>query len=349
MTESVKIQLSWGLLALAAIHAVILGFVMFAAHPPSHEPLREQWMPPQSLNYGTSVQSRVDRLETPASVNLNAQHEIKRAGGCPTCPQARYPSIPQSNQPLYINGERVVHIGPTVPIRPVAPAPPVNDVIPAAGSMTMPAVTSVADQPTKKKYQVLLFLDRSEKSIQMAQWFTDDAQLLQLRAASDFQVYSADNALYRARFAAIVPANQFPVILFQDATGGHIHAAGRNMIPDTAAELWADIAAGELLYRQAKSGDVQMSGAIKSKGYSWDDQISPTMSLSSADCPDGQCPSADTSWRPLDRLRPNRDGGLFDNLPAKAFVWANGSELATVGLMALAACLLFYILMKRGQ
>ena len=42
--------------------------------------------------------------------------------------------------------------------------------------------------------------------------------------------YTSNNAIYRGRFAEIVPADQFAVVLFQDSTGGHVHAAGRSMI-----------------------------------------------------------------------------------------------------------------------
>jgi len=84
-----------------------------------------------------------------------------------------------------------------------------------------------------------------------------------------------------------VPAEQFPVVLFQDATGGNIHAAGRSMIPGTPDELYADLKHGFTLYKQAKQA--QNTGAVKTKGYSWDDAITPTLYLSAEDCPDGYC------------------------------------------------------------
>ncbi len=73
-----------------------------------------------------------------------------------------------------------------------------------------------------------------------------------LKESCEFQVYTATNAIYKTRYADIVPAEQFPVVLFQDATGGHIHAAGRSMIPSTPEELYSDLRHGYLLYKQAK-------------------------------------------------------------------------------------------------
>ena len=109
-------------------------------------------------------------------------------------------------------------------------------------------------------------------------------------------------ALYRTRFAEIVPADQFPVVLFQDSSGGHVHAAGRSMIPTTPDELYSDLRQGYELYQQTRQA--QKTGALKTRGYSWDEAISPTMYLSLEDCPDGYCPVEPTdTWRPGDRVR----------------------------------------------
>ena len=138
----------------------------------------------------------------------------------------------------------------------------------------------------------------------------------------------------------------FPVILFQDATGGHIHAAGRTMIPGGADELYSDLHQGYRLYQQAKQA--RTTGAVKQRGYSWDDSISPALVLSNEDCPDGYCPADQTDrWRPGDRIVDD----LFDESrdTRNALMWFSAGEIATVALIALAIILLGFILIKRGM
>lgn len=352
MTDSVRIRLSWGLIVLAAVHATILAISVFVANKqPSPEP--SDWTVPtasqiETTPYGSATYDPIKKLDQPANVNLSAQGEMKQQG-CPTC-------VPTLSRPLYINGERVVRIGPSRTVtkpEPAASSKQPSELFQPQPTPVMPPVTTVsntADQPEKKVYQLSLFINDDAQSQQILYWFGTQPQLIRLREISDVQVYTPENALYKSRFADIVPVNQFPVVLFTDSTGGHIHAAGRTMIPGSANELWEDLRKGQQLWVQSKEGTIQNNGAIKSKGYSWDDQILPNMRLTANDCPDGNCPSPDTSWRPFDRVRPDSGGsGLFDEQLQKAFVWANGGELATLGLMVLAAFLVFYILIKRGN
>ena len=157
---------------------------------------------------------------------------------------------------------------------------------------------------SRKDVTVLLTSFRAQR---LQEWFTQNKQLAALKESCEFQVYTATNAIYKTRYADIVPAEQFPVVLFQDATGGHIHAAGRSMIPSTPGELYSDLRQGYLLYKQAKQA--QRTGAVKTKGYSWDDAITPTLYLSAEDCPDGYCPTPPSEdCRPLDRVRDLFDG-----------------------------------------
>ena len=100
-------------------------------------------------------------------------------------------------------------------------------------------------QPSPKKYQIALFIGSDAKSKQLLDWFNHDSlSSTSCERTCDFQVYTASNALYKTRFATIVPVEQFPVVLFQDNTGGHVHAAGRSMLPATPAELFADLRPG---------------------------------------------------------------------------------------------------------
>ena len=99
---------------------------------------------------------------------------------------------------------------------------------------------------------------------------------------------------------------------------------------------------------------------MKTRGYSWDDAISPRLQLNSEDCPDGYCPvEPNDRWRPNDRDRDrdrDRDGDrvrdlLFDRTrdSRNALLWASAGELATIALIVLAVILLGFILIKRGM
>ncbi len=124
------------------------------------------------------------------------------------------------------------------------------------------------------------------------------------------------------------------------------------MLPGTAAELFADLRQGHKLYQQTRQA--QKTGALKTRGYSWDDAISPKLQLTSEDCPDGYCPVEPSDrWRPTDR---DSDGDrvrdlLFDrNRDSRnALLWASAGELATLALIVLAVILLGFILIKRGM
>ena len=195
--------------------------------------------------------------------------------------------------------------------------------------------------PPKKQFQLSLFLDNSPQSQQLKAWFDTHDGLKRVCVGSEFQIYTASNALYRSRYAEIVPVSQFPVVLFTDESGGHIHAAGRSMIPGSAEDLYQDLKYGYTLYKQAKTGDVK-TGAIREAGYSWDDAIHPRMQLSD-ECPGGDCDS--TRWQPGQRVRDLFDGARDTR---DAILWANVSEIAVIGFIAIGLVLIIGILLRRG-
>jgi hypothetical protein len=231
-------------------------------------------------------------------------------------------------------------------VAPAVPATPnfVDATQPTKEPLVVTPVSNPASPPPKKSYQIALFVNADATSQRLQEWFTQNKQLATLKESCEFQVYTVTNAIYKTRYADIVPAEQFPVVLFQDATGGHIHAAGRSMIPSTPDELYSDLRHGYTLYKQAKQA--QKTGAVKTKGYSWDDAITPTLYLSAEDCPDGYCPTPPSEdRRPLDRVR-----DLFDSAKdtRNALMWLSAGEIATVALIGIAAVLLVFILIKRG-
>lgn len=367
--HEVRIKISWGLIALAALQgAIIIGAMLLGHAKPEPKP-DFQWRQPyaEPSYMGESVQSFSPLQQPPPGVDMDAQTELKQAGGCPTgtCPLQR-PQYTTTQRPQYIDGERVVAWGPTYTVpqrqpaatpKPAAQQPPTPLLMPApGGQLTMPAVTNISNpaaQPAGKQFQTLLFVDGSYQGQQLKSWFESDPNLVRFRNGTDYQVFTPDNRLYQARFTSVISPSQFPAIVVQDSTGGHLHAAGKNMIPGTSAELWSDIQKGYTNYKQAKSGLMQMTGAIKTRGYNWDAEINPGMQLAPQDCPDGICPlpNDDQAWRPLDRLRPDRDGGgLFDGGGQRSlFMWAGGSEIVQLGVLLVGVGLLIYILAKRGK
>lgn len=372
--DEVRIGLSWGLIAAAIVHALMFaGFYLVARTATQSTPAcgpdgcGEQAVLP--LPRGDVQAYSPEKFAEPPAVNYAAQSELKQqcppSVACPT-PQRvasnpynlapgeklvpgsvrwsdskptfrpRTPSTPPSTPYIIPDGLAVPHVSPPVFSPPIVITPVSN-----------PTQAPGRQQPAKS-YQVLLFLDDSSQAANLKAWWDNDRELLALRAKSSYQVYTPDNALYRTRFAQVVPASQFPAVLVQDATGGHIHAAGKSMIPGTPAELVSDIRAGWELYKQAKQGVMQQTGAIKTTGYSWDDAINPAMRLNAEPCgPDGCPPEDNGRWYPgknIDLF--DRDGAARN--PIEALIWANAFDLATIGVFGLAALLLIFVLARRS-
>lgn len=294
-------------------------------------------------------------LPEPIETNYNAQKAVKYQCGPDGC-ATPYTGPLRPGQRLP-DGSVVVSVNDVVtPARPVTPAKP---------STPRPTEADARNRPEAKKYQLLLFLDSSAKSSELVQWFgikgTGDEKLMQLKAASSFQYYTATNSLYRERFANIVPPDQFPTVLFLDSQGGHIHACGKLTIPDTPAELFDDIRTGHQLYSQAKHGtqaiEAAHSGMVKTEGYNFADFVSPNLRLESneEDCPDGICPVDPPGWRPGDKVRDGLDR-LFDRKPQTLegiFVsWVSGPEriamLITYVLIALIALVAYSKFVRKG-
>jgi hypothetical protein len=364
MTDTVRVRLSTGLFALALFHVLALGVACYVAHQRDARstdaiaPARP-WTPPaynphlsRPLGDGTSCESLPE-------VNLHAQGELKQsapsgemkeAGPCLPC--NRNANWSAANPFNLAPGETLLSVGPSRTVsQPAVQSPPSYlPPIPAAGhTMTIPAIGSpdASQRPPAKPVQILLFLDQSEGSAELQKWFQSDPGLAKLRAGSDFQVYTATSPLYRTRYARLVPADQFPVCLVQDASGGHIHAAGKQMIPRSGSQLHADIVAAYGLYKQAKQGSIQQTGALRTAGYSWDDQINPAMRLEATDCVGPLCPSPGFGPNPGG---PNE--GLFRPSkpadPISALLWGSSTDLATIFVFVLAGGLLIFILARRN-
>ncbi|AMV35243.1 hypothetical protein VN12_24170 [Pirellula sp. SH-Sr6A] len=359
MSDTVRIRLSLGLLVVAVVHAILVGVVFTALHDsPAKDSYTELLKEPPFRPSKPSI-GQIEKLDEPLPVNIQAQQEIKqgifgnRTGRFfPVRTPSVYPSVyavPRTTEraPLCTDPSKcpLPASGNSPSAQPVIVPPKGPDGSAFKDPIQPPLVVTPVKAPESKAYQLALFVGDDSQSRRLIQWFESNPKLLKLRELCEFQIYTESNPLYRERFASIVPREQFPVVLLQDAKGGHIHAAGRAMIPSTPEELYSDLQYGYQLYEQALQAE--KTGAIRSAGYSWDEMISPTMTLFSQDCPDGFCP-IDTS----DRLRPGariRDR-LFDevNDGRSAILWASAGEMITLALIVVAVLLLGFILIKRG-
>jgi hypothetical protein len=313
-------------LLLIALFTSVFSTAMFSASLVYlHPPVVEIDFPEPPL-YGPRIGEYSYNAAPP--VNVDALNEIKHQIICPTCPQ----------QP-----NRIVRPYRIVPQPYIVPTPQPARPTPQP-SVPTSQPTPVPTQTTSAKCQIALFLDGSARSNDLAKWFSSDPQLLALKAKCTFEIYTADSPLYRARYAEVVPPSQFPAMVFQYSDGGHIHAAGKNMIPLTASALYSDMKLGYEKAQSVRTATVE-TGVVKSNSYSWDEEITPTMQLSD-DCPDGICPPTEDKWRPGDKVR-----DLFDGQDDKGLVlWGGSVELVTYGLFAFVILLaLAVVISKLGK
>ncbi len=92
MNDSIRIKLSLGLIAVAVVHAILLGVVFNALHQePAVVPSIDNSWPPPSVQPSSPTVGSVEKLTQPQSVNLQAQGEIKQqsAACAPNCPPSR--------------------------------------------------------------------------------------------------------------------------------------------------------------------------------------------------------------------------------------------------------------------
>lgn len=195
------------------------------------------------------------------------------------------------------------------------------------------------------RFQIALFVGDDAASQQLVDWFEQNAGLRELKSKCGFQVYRLDNPLYQSRYKQFVPASQFPVVLFQDSQGSHVHAAGNQMLPGSASELLRDLQYGYALYQQTREAEI--SGAMKTRGYSWDDAISPDSQL---DLPNQASPrNSQTNGQSWDSLPSKPPQPFTDHEDSRnALFWANTEEMVTMALIFVALVLFGYILLKRG-
>ena len=216
INDTIRIRLSLGLIVVAIVHAILLGVVFTALHnKPAQPQLEQSWTVPNYRPTAPSV-GAIEKLQEPQSVNLQAQGEIKQQiRNCPpNClPQRVYPA-PVVVQPTIVQPTVVTPtVTPTV-AQPVPVTPNFVDVSkPTQEPLVVTPVSNPAAPPPKKSYQIALFVNTDATSQRLQEWFTQNKQLAALKESCEFQVYTATNAIYKTRYADIVPAEQLPFAL----------------------------------------------------------------------------------------------------------------------------------------
>lgn len=157
-----------------------------------------------------------------------------------------------------------------------------------------------SSQQNIKQYNLDLFVGSDYESQALQRWFNEHKELVEFKNRCNFQIYTANNALYKARYASIVPESQFPAILFTKKDGGHIYVAGRGQLPTDAATLYSDVAESWKLFQSIQSPSRESSPTL------------PTINQQPQDCVDGSCPVDESGRKPL---LPWRDGSASPLFP----------------------------------
>ncbi len=79
INDTIRIRLSLGLIVVAIVHAVLLGVVFTALHQPVlPNPTNETWTIPTYRPSTPTSAGKIEKLQEPQSVNLQAQGEVKQ-------------------------------------------------------------------------------------------------------------------------------------------------------------------------------------------------------------------------------------------------------------------------------
>lgn len=335
-----RILLTASLLAVVLIHAVALSTAQ-RAMPRIEAAIWGERVadnyPVGGINFDSQRTSNHPMNALP--VNTSARDEIKR----------QRPFNGTLNGVTYVNGVPCDTC--PNPLYPASPRPqPQPQLQPQPQPQPKPSAATPLAKPVAPKYSLSLFvLHNDPTSQQLINWFANDPKLSSLASKCNYQIYTRDNPLYKARFASLVPPEAFPAILFQDPTGGHVHASNRATSYSSAEQLREDL---EAAYRLQQQIVTPLAAPTPPPMQTSSDM---TGINSGPNCPDGNCPEPERApfWK---RPGGGNDGGLFPSLPTDTdpmqgflrMIVRPGESMFQI-VIILAAVVTFVYFVKRGR
>lgn len=311
--QRVKVVVSFGLVALVIFAAlcVVVGERIAPRIEQSFgiEQPRQQYTPG-----GVSYDELRNAPLNTQPINEKASREIKRQEPyCPPCDEVR-------------SGN-----GNLLPFVNYAPR-----VITQAGQASQPPQPTqqqpnLTATPTTPKHSLAVFVGTDAASNQLLDWVNRDPQLSELRKGVNFQAYTKDNPLYKERWSAVIPADQFPAIVFADPRGGHVYVAGASSLPTSARSLYSALKEATEIQQRAARSDPEILG--------------PSVQEFDPNCPDGNCkpgrePFLNPDRQPLfPNLRPRNQNPVESLL---YWLW-NPGEALLAGLCGLAFVVLLFV------
>lgn len=312
--QRVKVVVSFGLVALVIFAAlcVVVGERIAPRIEQSFglEQPRQQYIP-GGISYD---ELRNAPLNT-QPVNEKASREIKRQEPyCPPCDEVRSGLSPFA-----------------------ASAPPSMLQTALAPQLPQPALQqpNLTATPTTPKHSLAVFVGTDAASNKLLEWVNRDPQLAELRKSVNFQAYTKDNPLYKERWSAVIPADQFPAVVFADPRGGHIYVAGASTLPTSASGLYSALKqATEIQQRASPAADPEIVTSVQ--------EFDPN-------CPDGNCnpgrePFLNPDRQPLfPNLRPRNQNPVESLL---YWIWNPGEALLAMLCGVAFLVLLFVVAIK---
>lgn len=366
--NNVKVYASAGLLLIAVAHAAVLGLILSSnqaetarQNRPILPPAETQFIQPADYPQMSGPSNRINPTD--------ALHENKQGGGVTriynpnTGEHVRVPNqfvspkttpqgIPQSilenktqgvrsqagpcfpcQQPQIV--QQPYYVAPYTYTQPYTPTPS-----PAPTPLAMP-------RPSNKPHKLALFVNGSQKSNAVLQWFSRNPELAALKNFCEFQLYSPNDTLYRTRYAQIVPVDAMPAVIWMyqppgDVDGkqaAQVAAVGGADISNDA-QLVADLRKGYAFFQDVKNSTASQPSMYpyqlqpaRSESQFWGQFAAPTLLLNQASMDDGygnnppcvgpNCPTPNQppllqpddggrDWRPFDGRRPDATGPVLD-------------------------------------
>jgi len=328
-----KIAISAGLIGAIVAHAVIFATVERTL------PKVEQYLldtpqtatpeaPPGGINFDSNRYGSPNTLP----VNDAARDELKKQ----ILGRRITPYYSPNVQPY-----RAPNDCPDCPPSAVSPRPAPN-----VTPNTVPANTKPSNvQPvkTQERYSIELFVTNDQQSQALQQWFKTHSTLTKWTTTCNHNTYTADNPLYKSRYAAIVPPDAFPVVLVTAPNGGHVYAADRYSLPQSAAELVTQISDATKLHQSIMAGNTSPLPAQPQPPVNGQATQHPSPDYIEQ-CPDGNCTPNDSRFPLLDRLRDKKKDTVEGLLSA---IFSPTEFLMQILIVAIGTFIIIYLIRTR--